>query len=820
MTGEPQTAKEPGRRPGLPAESASDRQPDQLPGPPADLRLVLPALATWAGAFAGTAAWRLPLPVALVAAVAAGTLLCLLAATGLTVRARTRSGRRPPAALPTALLAAGAAAGGVAAGSLAVLAALQGPVDELAASGATVSGRATVVGDPVRPAAAVAGSRRASPLLVVPLRLETVHARGRTVLVRSRVVGLLHGDGAGRASATRLLPGQRVRVAGRLGPARDGPPAAAVLTLARAPARVGRPPPLQTAAGDLRAGLRRAADGLPPDERGLLPGLVLGDTSRLPARLRDDFRTAGLTPLVAVSGANLAIVSGFVLLVGRWSGLRGRALPVLAAASIAGFVVLARPEPSVLRAAAMGALALLALATGRRRRSLAALAATVVVLLLVDPWLSRSYGFVLSALATGALVTLATAWTARWSGVGVPRPLAAAFAAPLAAQLVCAPVVVLLSDQVSLVAVPANLLAGPAVAPATVLGVLATVASAVHPGAAAGLAWAAGGFVWWIVHVARWSAGLPAAAVGWPGSLAGAVLLGAVSLVAVAAVRSAARRPVPAGACAVVLVVALVVPARAPGWPPHDWVLAACDVGQGDALVLAAGAGAAVVVDAGPDPGAVDRCLRRLGVRSVAVLLLTHLHADHVEGVPGVLRGRRVGEVQVGLLDEPAAELTRVRRWAAAAAVPVTRARLGDRVRLGSLSWTVLWPARVVHAGSEPNNASTVLLVRVRGVRMLLTGDVEPEAQRVLVARGGLGRVDVLKVAHHGSAYQDPDLLATVRPRLALVSVGADNDYGHPARSTLTALRRSGAVVGRTDRDGTVLVAGSGRSVRLVTGGG
>ena len=187
-----------------------------------------------------------------------------------------------------------------------------------------------------------------------------------------------------------------------------GQPAAAVLTLAGPPERLGRPPPLQTAAGDLRAGLRRAADGLPPEERGLLPGLVLGDTSRLPADLQADFRTAGLTHLVAVSGANLAIVSGFVLLLGRWGGLRGRALPLLAAASIAGFVVLARPEPSVLRAAAMGALALLALATGRRRRSLAALAATVVVLLLVDPWLSRSYGFVLSALATGALVTLAT----------------------------------------------------------------------------------------------------------------------------------------------------------------------------------------------------------------------------------------------------------------------------------------------------------------------------------------------------------------------------------------------------------------------------
>ena len=185
------------------ADAPAQQQADPPAEQPADLRLVLPALATWAGAFAGTAAWRLPLPVGLAAAGSAGTLvLTLLAAAGCTARARAGPAPRQPAALLAILLTVGAGAGGVAAGSLAVLAALQGPVDELAASRATVSGRATVVGDPVHPAAAVAGSRRAPPLLVVPLRLEVVQARGRTVRVRSRVVG--------------LLPGQRVRVAGRL----------------------------------------------------------------------------------------------------------------------------------------------------------------------------------------------------------------------------------------------------------------------------------------------------------------------------------------------------------------------------------------------------------------------------------------------------------------------------------------------------------------------------------------------------------------------------------------------------------------------------
>ncbi len=177
-----------------------------------------------------------------------------------------------------------------------------------------------------------------------------------------------------------------------------------------------------------------------------------------------------------------------------------------------------------------------------------------------------------------------------------------------------------------------------------------------------------------------------------------------------------------------------------------------------------------------------------------------------------------------GTYDEPAGELARVHRWTRRARVPLTTAVVGERMTVGTLSWQVLWPSRVIGEGSVPNNASLVLLVRTHGVRLLLTGDVEPPAQRALLAglqAAGhpLGTVDVLKVAHHGSAYQDPALLAAARPRLAVVSVGFDNDYGHPARSTMLALRRSGVVVGRTDREGTLLVVGDRRQLRLVRAG-
>jgi competence protein ComEC len=782
--------------------------PDVLSGAPEplDARLAVPAVAAWVGAFVGTGA---------PAGRSVGWLVALGVGLSLTVAAVV-AGRADRGALARGVvLVLLCLVAGSTVGALRLEAVRGSGLAGLAQDGATASASGVVTADPVLHPGRTRGDRRLGDLLVVPVRLDRVEARGRLIRTRAPVLVL-----ALDRRWAALLPGQRLALTGRLGPAETGQPVAAVVSVRGPPVLRGRPPPVQRAAGALRAGLRRASAGLPPDERGLLPGLVVGDTSRMPPSLVDDFRTAGLTHLTAVSGANIAILVSVVLLAGRWAGLRGRWLPVVGSLAMAAFVVLARPQPSVLRAAAMGAIGLLAMVTGRRRRSLAALAAAALLLLLVDPWLARSYGFVLSVLATGGLVLLAPVWARRWRDRGVPRLLAEALAVPLAAQLVCGPVIVLLSGRLSLVAVPANLLVAPAVAPATVLGVLATAAGPLDGGVARVLAAAAGVPVWWVAQVARHAAAVPGSAVDWPGSVSGALLLTAASLALVLIGRLLARRPARAAGAAAVLGVALVVPATSPGWPPPGWVLAVCDVGQGDALVLAVTHRTAVVVDAGPDPEAVDQCLRRLGVARVPIVLLTHLHADHVEGLPGVLRGRRVGEVALGSYGEPVEELSRVRSWAHGSGVPIRPAVVGERMSVGAVSWSVLWPARVIDEDSVPNNASLVLLVRSHGLRLLLTGDVEPPAQQALMARQRLPRVDVLKVAHHGSAYQDPDLLAEARPRLALISVGIDNDYGHPAPATVRALRRSGALVGRTDLDGTLVVVGPPDRLRLVTARG
>ena len=481
--------------------------------------------------------------------------------------------------------------------------------------------------------------------------------------------------------------------------------------------------------------------------------------------------------------------------------------------ALVGFVVLAGPEPSVLRAAVMGAVGLLALAIGRERAALPALGTAVIVLVLWDPAMAVSFGFALSVLATAGLVLLAPRWADRLAARGVPRGLAEALAVPAAAHLVTAPVVAGMAGQVSLVSVLANLLAAPVVAPATVLGVLAALVAPVAPWLAESLVRLAGPEADWLILVARHGSRVPGAVISWPGGWWGGLLLVACVLLLIAALRRRRLRVLVGAALAGLLVVLIPIRVIAPGWPPPGWAMVACDVGQGDALVLAtAEEGRAVVVDTGPEPGPLAACLDRLDVSRVPLVVLSHLHADHVGGLDAVLAGRAVGAVGVGPAREPGWAWHEVRAKAEAAGVPLVQLDAGRRLDWPGLAVEVLAPAgkEVMPVdgaeGTEINNASVVLRATTPAGRVLLSGDVELAAQaHLLNARTDL-TADVLKVPHHGSRYTAPELFAAVRPRIAVVSVGAGNRYGHPSPITLRALGHAGTLVLRTDTSGDLAI--------------
>jgi competence protein ComEC len=350
------------------------------------------------------------------------------------------------------------------------------------------------------PVAALAHKHRTATLAMHLVRdpLPRTSPHGRSYYLADATVDAVNGarTGAavlviGRGDGWRdLLPGQHLQLRGRLSPPRSQDGLSAVVVTSGPVHVVGKAPWWQRAAGVIRSDLRRACLGLPADERGLVPGLVVGDVAAMPPSLTDAFRVSGLTHLNAVSGENCAIVLATVGALVRRTPLTREWRYVVSAVALVGFVVLARPSPSVLRAAVMGGVALFAGAVGRRAQSVPLLAAATVGLLLVDPFLALSPGFALSVLATAAIVLLAP-WLTRLLSRWMPRWLAAAIAVPAAAQLACTPVLVLVFGQLTPWAIPANLLAAPAVAPATVAGVTAALVAVVAPLPAQLLAWVA-----------------------------------------------------------------------------------------------------------------------------------------------------------------------------------------------------------------------------------------------------------------------------------------------------------------------------------------
>jgi competence protein ComEC len=331
-----------------------------------------------------------------------------------------------------------------------------------------------------------------------------------------------------------LLPGQQVRVSGRLAAPRPGDTVTAVVDARSPPVPVGRPPWWQRTAARVRGALADACAGLPPATRALVPALVLGVVTPLPAGLKQQFQVTGLSHLVAVSGENLGILFVAVLWLVRAVGLPRRLRILALLLTVAGFVVVARPSPSVLRAAAMGAVAVGAVVTGRRRKPLPGLALAVAVLLVADPALVRQLGFQLSVAATAGIVLLAPPIAARLSR-WLPRRLALLVAVPAAAQAACTPLLLGSFGQLTPYAIPANLAAGLAVPAATLIGVVVAAVAVVAPPVGACLARLAALPAAWIIQCARWFAGLPGAAArlpGWEGAVGTAALL-AVLLVLV-----------------------------------------------------------------------------------------------------------------------------------------------------------------------------------------------------------------------------------------------------------------------------------------------
>jgi competence protein ComEC len=608
-------------------------------------------------------------------------------------------------------------------------------------------------------------------------------------------------------------------------------------------------------------------DGLlrlvPEPEASLGAGILLGARSGIDPALSAAFATAGLSHVVAVSGWNVAIVVGLVLAATSRMSRRGAGKWIQAALAVAAiglYVVMTGATPSVVRAALMATALIFGRLRGSPGHAAGALLAAVALMALANPSVLWDVGFQLSALATAGLIVFAAPLSrrfARWPAwIGEPMALT------LAAQLATLPVLIGVFGRLSLIGPLANVAAVPLVPPVMAASALVALMGAVPlmgdlPLIGPLLSWLVGGMAW-LSLVALESVGYVAAAapgaalsIGGPGPWLAAGWYPALGLFALRGLRHAELNPLgdldaglpearlltgpisrmfgalrsPRAMAVPVLVLGLISWCGLPDGQLHLRVL---DIGQGDAILVEAPSGTTMLVDGGPDP---ELTLRQLGAsrpffaRRVDVLVLTHPHADHLAGLFEILRRYEVGLILIGgRTVETAAEQEFLARARAEPDARLVAARSGMGFQLDARTRvTVLYPdagdASAPLPDNDVNNGSVVLHLRMGAFDALLTGDAEAPVERMLLERGLLGRVEVLKVAHHGShSGTTAPFLQALQPRLALISCGASNSYGHPHRETLDALAAvRGLALFRTDLDGAIEVTTDGQTYRLTS---
>jgi competence protein ComEC len=445
----------------------------------------------------------------------------------------------------------------------------------------------------------------------------------------------------------------------------------------------------------------------------------------------------------------------------------------------------------------MAAVLLSAQMTKRTTDSLPALGFAIAAVVIGDPWQSRDAGFALSVLATAGLLLLAPIIQAR---LPAHQKLAGALAPPIAAMVFCSPILVALSGYLSPISIIANLLAAPFVAPITIVGFIAALVSPIAPFLTTGLLFVIRIPAGLIAAIARWGSDFPVLTIhnGVMGFVIVILLIGIIWLFKKNWKRNTA--------VVVVVILSLTWLQR---WPSGEWQIANCDVGQGDSMVINLSHHSAIVIDVGPDPVAEDKCLRNLGITDIPLLILSHFHADHVGGLSGLLRSRDVDQVWISNNLQPIMESTKSLSMLSKS--KILTVQKGLIAQIAGIKFEVLWPENTTRTfaslpgdGSEINNSSIAMLVTTADWNMFTAGDLELPAQNAIL--GAVREVDIYKVCHHGSRYQDRNLMSALSAQVAVISVGAKNTYGHPAPETIAFLTTLGTQVVRTDTDGAVAI--------------
>ena len=563
----------------------------------------------------------------------------------------------------------------------------------------------------------------------------------------------------------------------------------------------------------VRSNFLEITTSLSGDARELLPGLILGDTRNQSLALSQDMKNSGLTHLTAVSGGNIAILLLAIIWLCQKFRFTIKKQIVTGLFTLIIFALLVRTEPSVVRASLMGAISLLGLFTGTRRHGISALVTTICIALLVDPNLAVSWGFCLSVFATAGLLVFTRPFANKISELvpRIPESLSVLIAVALSAQISTAGLIAGFSGQITLWSIPANLLASPVIPFVTILGYLSLVFSNFYTPFAYMFGFLAAIFANWIGFLAHYFASNETSIIHVPKGIIGFLLISFIMALSAFLIFLVTKTKIENKRTLVIsifliLISSLILKSKdVKNWPIRNWQFVMCDVGQGDGLVLKDSNGKVLVVDVGPNGQLMNDCLKKLGVKTIDVLMLTHFHADHVEGLELVKNRHKIQKVYLTWVEDPVYEVERTKQLLND--VLTFHIKSGEVISLGEMKIQCLWPTKIkMNLGSIPNNSSLVNLVTIKNASFLLTGDIEPPAQEAIQKLWKIPQVDVVKVPHHGSKFQDVNFPKWTRARIALISVGQENSYGHPAKLTLDLYRDSGMQVLSTDEVGSIAI--------------
>jgi competence protein ComEC len=549
-----------------------------------------------------------------------------------------------------------------------------------------------------------------------------------------------------------------------------------------------------------------------PDAKALVGGLAIGERDLLSPEMAENMKTLSLTHLVAVSGANLAIVMGVVYLLTAACALSRNTRFITALLVMVAYVLVVGPESSVLRSATMATFVVIGLWLGRGTKPIISLAWAVIFLLAIDPGLATDFGFSLSALATVGLLTMALPiynWLSRY----MPRLIAIGIAASFSAQLATTPVLLMLQPSIPIYSVLANLIVEPVVAPVTVLGILALILAYPLPVLSSAVSYVASLGTWWITLVATEVSGWPAARVHFVAGPVGVALAALIVLLSLGLYQhrlSKYRTGIAASLVGVMLFSASWSSADQIRFQVFDgeWDVVNCDVGQGDALVVRS-QGVVALIDVGREPEPIDKCLDNLQVTKIDLLVITHFDADHAGGIYGALNNRYVETAIISGFADDRPLVSLVETALAQSKVEVLTGFAGMGGKLGELKWRVLAPTAKATEAKDSNDASVIVSFTGAGYGLLALGDLGGVGQtRLMRNAGGVlnelsGMPLLLKVAHHGSADQSTELFRLLSADIAIFSVG-QNPYGHPTKKALDQAALSGSRIVRTDQLGSI----------------